>query len=285
MRLKAVFSIFLICTCFQPIFVFKDATAAEPNRWAPLTNEDYLWLGGFLGGALLTNGTAFAPFGNWRGGILFDDSVRNGLKGPTLSAREQASHLSDIGLVGLLSAPIILNAGILSNLTYSDPTGAWRIIVISLQSYAFSVFLQRTTISIANRSRPGQLECSQNNPGYYPDCGTAEGYNSFFSGHSAMAFTAAGLVCRHNESLNLIEDPLAQGLVCGGALAAATGVGLLRVVAERHYLSDVLVGGLVGFFSGYVLPTLMHRTESGKVKISLLPTATKEMSLQVSYSF
>jgi membrane-associated phospholipid phosphatase len=39
-------------------------------------------------------------------------------------------------------------------------------------------------------------------------------------------------------------------------LSAATGV--LRMIADRHYASDVIAGGLLGFGFGFGLPMLLH---------------------------
>ena len=101
-----------------------------------------------------------------------------------------------------------------------------------------------------------------------------------------MSFTAAGLVCRNNESLNLISDPMMRRLVCGGTLVAAGTVGALRIIADRHYTSDVIVGGIVGFLTGYSLPLLLHRTEAEeRVQVTLLPNASGDTTMQISYSF
>jgi membrane-associated phospholipid phosphatase len=43
----------------------------------------------------------------------------------------------------------------------------------------------------------------------------------------------------------------------GLTLAAATGY--FRVAADRHYLSDVLVGGGLGSLIGFVNPFFVHR--------------------------
>jgi membrane-associated phospholipid phosphatase len=276
----------LLITSYLLLTLLVSLAWAEPHRWEPLTTSDYVWIGGLLGGTYAVQGISTGPFGNWQGGVLFDDSIRNGLRASSLRAREQASQISDVGLVSLVTLPFILNAGILSSLKYSDLTGAGRIALITLESYSFSIFAQQLISHVSYRSRPAQLECLNGNSGYYPDCGTVTGFNSFFSGHTSMAFTAAGLVCRHNESLELISNPLERDFVCGGALAVAGGVGLLRIVSDRHYFSDVLTGGLVGFFSGYLLPVLLHETQSQqKVRFAILPIGNRELSLQASYSF
>jgi membrane-associated phospholipid phosphatase len=50
----------------------------------------------------------------------------------------------------------------------------------------------------------------------------------------------------------------ADAATCGTALGSATAVALLRVVARKHYLSDVAVGAVVGLASGFGVPQLLH---------------------------
>jgi membrane-associated phospholipid phosphatase len=38
----------------------------------------------------------------------------------------------------------------------------------------------------------------------------------------------------------------------------ATSDGLLRIVGDRHYATDVLAGAAIGFGFGYGMPTLLH---------------------------
>ena len=64
---------------------------------------------------------------------------------------------------------------------------------------------------------------------------------SFPSGHTAMAFTGATLLA-HEYGHRSIWIPVA-----GYTLASATGV--MRVLNNRHYLSDVVVGAAVGILS------------------------------------
>lgn len=64
---------------------------------------------------------------------------------------------------------------------------------------------------------------------------------SFPSGHTATAFTGATLLA-HEYGHRSIWIPVA-----GYTLASATGV--MRVLNNRHYLSDVVVGAAVGILS------------------------------------
>jgi membrane-associated phospholipid phosphatase len=77
---------------------------------------------------------------------------------------------------------------------------------------------------------------------------------SFFSGHTTWAFALAassGTVASM-RGYELAPVVWAVGL----PLAAATGY--LRIAADRHYLSDVLVGAAVGTAVGIGFPRLMH---------------------------
>lgn len=74
-------------------------------------------------------------------------------------------------------------------------------------------------------------------------------YNSFPSGHTAMAFTAASVL--HKEYGTTVSP---WWSVAGYSLATITGVS--RALNNRHWLSDVVVGAGVGILStelGYLL--------------------------------
>jgi membrane-associated phospholipid phosphatase len=64
-------------------------------------------------------------------------------------------------------------------------------------------------------------------------------YNGFPSGHAATAFAVA-------SSLLVWAPPRRRGWI----LAAASGVGISRIVLNAHFLSDVLGGGLFGWWAG-----------------------------------
>lgn len=85
-----------------------------------------------------------------------------------------------------------------------------------------------------------------------PDTGAP---NSFPSGHTAQAFAAATFL--HKEFGK--EHPLYSVLAFG----TATGVGVLRVMNNRHWASDVLVGAGIGILSTN-LAYLTHHHDWGK---------------------
>ena len=78
---------------------------------------------------------------------------------------------------------------------------------------------------------------------------------SFYSSHTSMAFSmavAAGTVAT-------MRGYRAAPYVWALGVPLAFLAGYLRVAADRHYLSDVLVGAAVGSAFGALTPWLMHR--------------------------
>lgn len=66
-------------------------------------------------------------------------------------------------------------------------------------------------------------------------------YNSFPSGHTAQAFAAATLLSEEYKDRFHWMPYAAYGL--------ASGVGVLRMANNRHYISDVLLGAGIGILS------------------------------------
>jgi membrane-associated phospholipid phosphatase len=68
---------------------------------------------------------------------------------------------------------------------------------------------------------------------------------SFFSGHTSAAFAGAAATCSMENHY------------CGPGFALAALVGYLRIAADKHFFSDVMVGAAVGATSGHYIPTLI----------------------------
>lgn len=93
---------------------------------------------------------------------------------------------------------------------------------------------------------------------YDPDGDYAAGddHASFFSGHT----TAAAVGSFSLATLAWIEsgkDPAVAGFAFGGATAWTATMGALRVSAGKHYLSDVVLGGVIGAAAGVGFPLLV----------------------------
>ncbi len=87
---------------------------------------------------------------------------------------------------------------------------------------------------------------------------------SFFSGHTTLAFsiaTSAGVIA-HQRQYSL--EPVIW--TTGYLLAATTGY--LRIAGDQHYISDVVVGAVVGTTVGVLVPLVFHPGRD----VQLVPT-------------
>jgi membrane-associated phospholipid phosphatase len=77
---------------------------------------------------------------------------------------------------------------------------------------------------------------------------------SFFSGHTTVAFAIA----TSSSTVATLRGYRLAPLLWGSGLTLAASVGYLRIAADKHYLSDVLTGAVVGSIVGVALPVIFH---------------------------
>lgn len=95
-----------------------------------------------------------------------------------------------------------------------------------------------------------------------PDTGKR---NSFPSGHTAQAFTAASFLSREYGYKSI--------WISIGAYTAASAVGVMRVLNNRHWVSDILVGAGIGILSSDIIYRTHknrwgHRIKTSSLKVS-----------------
>lgn len=111
---------------------------------------------------------------------------------------------------------------------------------------------------------------------------------SFFSGHTTLAFALA----TSSGTVATLRGYDAAPIVWGAGLTMASAVGWLRIAADKHYLTDVLTGVVVGSLVGVGVPMVFHgrRTDetpstkvngaSGSVQSLTPPPAAAPLSLR-----
>lgn len=87
---------------------------------------------------------------------------------------------------------------------------------------------------------------------------------SFPSGHTATAFTVSSFL-----SLDIYRSSKSRYKLLYAAVphVFATFVGLSRISGKNHYLTDVVVGGAIGFFTSYFLYDF-HFDDKGKYRFN-----------------
>jgi len=194
----------------------------------------------------------------WTGPILFDEPVRDALHLRTRSGLETAELTSNI-LAWAPAVQVVFDSVALP-LAAHNPDLAWQLSLMDAESFALSGIVTASVYDVTGRARPSYAECKARKS-VDPLCNVGE-FAGFPSGHVSAAVTGAGLICAHHAALPLYGNDVLDVAACVEGITVATAVGVLRLMADRHYVSDVLVGGAIGVFSGYGLPVLLHYRKS-----------------------
>jgi membrane-associated phospholipid phosphatase len=213
---------------------------------------DYAFTGALAAGAIAGYFLLDPATSGPRGGVLFDAPLREWLRIDDASARATASDISDVSQAFMLAYPLA-DAWATAGLAHGNTDAALQMTLINAQAIALSMTVVLLTKNLVGRERPYGLDCG-------PDsrCGGEARNQSFISGHSAAAFTGAGLVCAHHEAMPLYGGGGADLAACLGGLTVASMTGVLRVASDSHYATDVLAGAAVGLASGYLMPKLLY---------------------------
>lgn len=161
----------------------------------------------------------------------------------TFEYNESLSKASDITLGLTLVTPGVL--GLIA------PPSDYVAIATSYAGTMVSAYGVRTVLKqVIHKPRPyvGQIDRPAD---------TSEDYESFPSGHSIMAFSAAA----YAQTMQLLFYPDSTTMKAVSAttwiLAATTAT--LRVISGNHYLEDVLAGAAIGSAIGFLGPYLTYR--------------------------
>lgn len=156
--------------------------------------------------------------------------------------------------------PSVLIAGgtYLAGVAFKEPevraTGIDAMVTMGIAQLLLTLPLK----TLVGRSRP---EAGRGDHDFHPLHGGA----SFPSGHATQAFALASVISEH------ADRPWVTGLSYGLACL----VGVARVEQRKHFVSDVVAGGLIGTFVGKSVvsynQSLRSRAHS-KVALSFAPT-------------
>ncbi|MCP3141244.1 phosphatase PAP2 family protein [Pyxidicoccus xibeiensis] len=180
------------------------------------------------------------------------DRWGRGLAGETKESRDRANTWSNI--LGFAVVP----AGVLG-LQYAVGQGSdspnqffAQDATIILQSALFSSVANQTVKFIVGRERPFVHQLPEDQKGLVDHA--TDNNLSFYSGHTNLMFSmvfSAGTVA----ALRGYDD---QAWIWAVGLPLATSVGLLRMGADKHYLTDVATGAVLGAAFGVAVPLLLH---------------------------
>jgi membrane-associated phospholipid phosphatase len=243
-------------------------------RWRRFELGNYILTGTALAIAI---GSALIPESpdRWRGKNEVDESVRDGIGITNYSAGQWGRDGSDVALSVSVTFPLMVDSLIGLFWYRRSPDVAKQTALIATEAISVTAALQGLTSGFSSRERPYGRNCGASIDGELDHCVERRRYRSFFSGHTAMSFAAAGATCTNHYYHEVWGDGFADGLTCGLAFLTAGAAGTLRIVGDQHYASDVAIGAAVGTLSGLGIPWLLHygpvARNEGSVKLKLAP--------------
>lgn len=242
--------------------IVRDVTTSgaprPPRRDAPLElndsidGENLVWWPWIASFALSSVGLAIDALVDtseprWSSVGAVDLSIAEGLLlGPT--GRLRAARASDVLLFSSVAATY-LDAALWRHDDRSNSRTSYRLIMMDSLVFSMNTALVALVKGTVQRQRPVGRFCESDPE--FGGCQNGSINRSFFSGHASTSFTAASLMCAHQQLRG--QTPLGR-TQCIAGLGVATSTSVLRLVAGKHYASDVLVGAAVGFLLGYIFP-------------------------------
>jgi membrane-associated phospholipid phosphatase len=232
----------------------------SPRRWDPRWQKfgtgNYVLTGVGIGVAA---GSYFLPVTRpWRRTNALDEWGRRTISIDKYESGQWAQDLSDLLLSLNISFPLLMDSLIVGHWYRRSPEMAGQMALIAVEAMAVAMLLQGSTSALTQRERPYGRDCGTTVPGGLPECTNNARYRSFFSGHTSMSFAAAAVTCENHARFDLFADPSADAITCGTAFGSAAAVGMLRIVALKHFITDVAAGAAIGTLSGLGVPWLLH---------------------------
>lgn len=129
--------------------------------------------------------------------------------------------------------------------------------LLATQAYITGAAVETVLKFLTSRQRPsyydpvtGQNSRVFHGPFYHFLKKDNSAFESFPSGHTTVAFAAATVFAMEYKDIWFV--PVI-------AYSAATSIGISRIVQNRHWISDVLVGSALGFLTGRQVVNNYHR--------------------------
>ena len=192
----------------------------------------------------------------------FDTAVRDGLKWSNTAAADTASNALAYGGVPIASLGVdLLVSGRDWKVAGTDALIAGEAAILA------GAFDQGIKLAVG-RERPFVHALAPGAKGSTDKPG--DNNVSFYSGHTSFT-TAIAVATGMCASMRGEKD---AWIVWATGVPLALGTGYLRIAADKHYASDVLVGAALGGLFGATVPFFLHRPPQGGT-----PSATASFAL------
>jgi membrane-associated phospholipid phosphatase len=243
---------------WDPIRDFAADTVADSGHLLCAPGD---WNGRDWALAGVTGGVVIAA------GLLLDDPVQRYSQAHRNQGSDRLAKYANP--LGTISSFGVLGACGLAGVTLDDERGK-AVFVDGLEATVITSGIITPAIKfVAGRSRP---DAEQGTHHFRPFSDSA----SFPSGHATQAFAVASVVAA------VYDD---HPWVAPVAFAGAGLVGFARINDNQHFLSDVLVGGLIGTLVGYEVVHL-DRTRAQARAMTITPVIdASEQGILITWYF
>jgi membrane-associated phospholipid phosphatase len=191
-------------------------------------------------------------------GILADEPTRRTLRMRSYHGSLYARDGSDIAVMLAVGYPVLVDSLAVAWWHHGNSQVGVEMALMQAETLAVTSAIQSVVSGLSGRERPYGRRCGGDLADSSLDCKERDRFRSFFSGHTSVSFAAAGAFCSHHLHIPLYGGGGADKLACVLGFANAAAAGTLRIAADRHYLSDVLVGAGLGTFTGFFVPWFLH---------------------------
>jgi membrane-associated phospholipid phosphatase len=258
MKKTILFSVFLLTTLFT-----YSQKSDSPYEWKWV--RDGIWTGAGIGASayglsLIRNKDDLTPeeFSKYQGESLQKEIDKLNFldKWAAGNHSKSANNISDIPFALSFAAPFAF----LFDDEINDHTGQY--VGMYIESLATTAGIYTITAGLVNRSRPY----------VYDDSGVTSderrsknnGQRSFYSGHVAATATATFFAAKVYSDYN--PDANGKVFIWAGAAALPAAVGVFRMEAGQHFLTDVLLGYALGATTGILVPEL-HKKKNDNIEL------------------
>jgi membrane-associated phospholipid phosphatase len=190
----------------------------------------------------------------------FDSSVRDALHWQETGRADVLSYVVPLAV----EPAVVFGLNAYSARDQAPPRAGWVDALLVSEATAIAMAMNQAVKFVVGRERPfvhALPEAEKPNTSRPSDNNV-----SFYSGHASLAFAMATSGGTIASMRGYRLAPWVWGL--GLSLAAATAY--LRIAADRHYLSDVTVGAVVGGLTGLAVPYLFHNPHRAR-RVGLAP--------------
>lgn len=232
-----------------------------------LSKAEYAW----LGAGIISYGTGYLieqqidPLSTQAIDALETSQINAFDRSATQNWNTQLDDLSHVGKYALALSPALMMIPPLKNKEWS-PFFTYGIMYF--ETALITTGLTNLTKALSQRNRPFYYNSAFNT---HEKQALGEEYgsqDSFFSGHSAIAFSSA--VFLSTTYTEIYGNNTWSKIIWASSLAVATSTSYLRYESGQHFPTDLIAGAAIGASIGYLIP-YFHKTKNNKLGLVVSP--------------